>query len=421
MSAYCSLCARISWASRLSQPRDTLHTGRRFANCCRNGRAKHPGPNGHGSGRPRSSTGQPAGPYFGVWPALDDPALRLGEETVIYGELLLVGAETGLLESIGASTIRALRVLENELAEPSRDELQSQAVTFRRARRLESGEDLRSWLTRRQLTMTEWEGHLRRSVAAKSPDEPLQTTSSDQAFQESLAIDLACCGFWRQVADAIVDYWSAGRLATGAARELGSAQTPEDSSAETRDASAPEYAVAEQLTRRLAPFGRLDVDWCATRLRVLRWRQRALEEARQRFSSDAAVTGRIADHGADWTQFVFDSLCLPTTSAANEAAICARDDGIAPNEIARRAGRPLEHVQLRRTELPVGMAALLSGAQPGEALGPLESGEGVVVFWLRERRPPVDDPATRQEAASELLAEALDRAAAEGARTVGPL
>jgi hypothetical protein len=351
-----------------------------------------------------------------VWPALDDPALRLDEEIVTYGELLLVGAETGLLESASAHTARALRVLESELDEQRRDEVRAEALTFRRARRLESGEDLRAWLASRQLTTAEWEGHLRRSVAARSPHEPPQTTIGEQAFQEGLAIDLACCGFWRKVADEIVRYWSAGRLATGqsdSVRELGSAQAEDD--------STPSHGIAEQLTRRLAPFGPLDVEWCAIRLRVLGWRQHALEVARQRFSSDAAVTGRIADHASDWTQFVFDSLCLPTRAAANEAVICAREDGIGADEIARRSGRPLERLQLRRTELAAGTAALLSGALPGEVLGPLESGGEVVVFWLRERRPPVDDPTTRQQAVSELLAEALGRAAAGRVQAVGPL
>ena len=102
--------------------------------------------------------------------------------------------------------------------------------------------------------------------------------------------------------------------------------------------------------------------------------------------------------------------------------MCFREDGIAPGEIARRAGRPLEHHDLRRERVPAAMAALLSGAVEEEALGPLESDLGVHVLWLHERRlPSLEDPAIRQEAASELLAEALERAAAGRAHAVGPL
>ncbi len=59
---------------------------------------------------------------------------------------------------------------------------------------------------------------------------------------------------------------------------------------------------------------------------------------------------------------------------------------------------------------------------PGEALGPLESGDAVQVLWLCERRlPSLDDPAIRQDAVNELLAEALDRVAAGRAHVVPPL
>jgi hypothetical protein len=134
------------------------------------------------------------------------------------------------------------------------------------------------------------------------------------------------------------------------------------------------------------------------------------------------VAGRIADHAADWIQFVFDSLCLPTRAAADEAVACAREDGISPEEIARRSRRPLDRLRLRRSQLQAGTAALLSGALPGEALGPLEVDGGVLVLWLHERRlPSPDDPEAQQRAASELLFEALDRAAGGRARAVGPL
>lgn len=354
-----------------------------------------------------------------MWPALDDPAFRLGEDTVTYGELLLVGAETGLFESANAETTRARRALSSRLVEPGRDELRAEALAFRRRRKLGSGEDLRAWLADRELTTVEWEGHLLRSVAARSAVEPPEKAIEDHGFQEALAVDLACGGWWRKVADENRRYWAAGCVA------VGPSGSPDPSTRSDPDLRANDIGrarnVAERWTTRLAPFGPLDAEWCATRLRVLWWRQSCLEQARQHFSSDPSVAGRIADHSADWIQFVFDSLCLPTRAAAHEAVMCARD-GISPEEIARRSLRPLDRLQLRQAELAAGTAALLSGAVPGEALGPLESAGGLLVLWLHERRPPSPtDPETRQAAASELLFEALDLAAGGRARAVGPL
>lgn len=350
-----------------------------------------------------------------MWPLLTDVALRLGDETVTYGELLLVGAATGSLEAARTETRDGLRALESGLVDPSREELRAEAVAFRQASRLQSGEDLRAWLATRHLTTAEWEDHLRRLVAARSRSEVSAAPVAPEELEPALVVDLACSGWWRGVADEAERYWSAACLCAGpqSRPEPGPDQPEID----------PELRLtATRLAGALPSLGTLDVEWCASRLGVLRSRQTALEEVAGRFSSDKAVAARVADHAADWVRFVFDDLRLPTRAAASEAVLCAREDGLGPDEIARRANRPLERQDLRRDRMPVAAAALLAGAVPGEPLGPLEIDGGVHVLWLRERvLPTPEDPAIRQDAAAELLAEALDRAAAGLARAVGPL
>ena len=78
----------------------------------------------------------------------------------------LLGVATGLIEEATSATRRGLAALQQE-AGPSQEQLLEAAVAFRRARRLESGQDLRAWLAARQLTMDDWEAHLRRSLAAR--------------------------------------------------------------------------------------------------------------------------------------------------------------------------------------------------------------------------------------------------------------
>jgi hypothetical protein len=159
-----------------------------------------------------------------------------------------------------------------------------------------------------------------------------------------------------------------------------------------------------------------------SQLQLLQVRQRALEDVEQRFGSEAAVAARIAEHALDWMRVRFDDLCLASRSAANEAVMCSRDEGVEPSEIATRAGGELLQVDLRRDELAPTMAALLGGAIIGEALGPIESAEGFHVLWLESRRPPSpDDPESRAQARSELLGEVLDRALAGRVIRVGPL
>jgi hypothetical protein len=340
--------------------------------------------------------------------------LQLADETVTYGELLLVGDSVGLLEPAVRRTVGSLRSVEGE-GQPSRDDLRAEASDFRRKRRLQSGEDLRGWLGSRHLTTAQWESYLWRSLIGCSSLQPTEATMSADAVEAALVVDLACGGWWQRAADEAERHWAADCLM---AAEAG-AEFSEGSDAPDRgDAEA----TAKRLAALLPSLGTLDVEWCAARLEAQHLRHRALEAAERKYNSHNVVAGRIADRSADWVRLVFDELCLPTRAAANEAVLCSREDHMAPSEIARRAGRSLERRDLRRDQVPTGTAALLAGAVPDQPLGPLEKGDEMLVFWLHDRRmPSIDDPVVRDAAAAELLAEALDRAAAGRARPVGPL
>ncbi|HLX78295.1 MAG TPA: hypothetical protein VKR27_05370, partial [Acidimicrobiales bacterium] len=179
---------------------------------------------------------------------------------------------------------------------------------------------------------------------------------------------------------------------------------------------------ADELAESLSLLGKLDIPRSVAVLRELRNQQVALDAAKLKFGSSEIVARRIADHSLDWTRFVFDEINLPTRVAANEALMCARDDHMDPEEIARLAGVEVRRREHRRDELPVGMAAMLSGAVIDEAIGPIDTTDGVRVVWLRERRPPsLDDPTDRDPAALELLEEALERVKAGRAWALGPL
>src|ERR1039458_1061514 len=102
-----------------------------------------------------------------MWPKLTGEALVLDDETTTFADLLLLGIATGLVEEAMDSTRRGLWALEQADSDLPRERLLEEAVAFRRARRLEAGQDLRAWLATRLLTMDEWEAHLRRSLAGR--------------------------------------------------------------------------------------------------------------------------------------------------------------------------------------------------------------------------------------------------------------
>ncbi len=333
-----------------------------------------------------------------MWPELADKALSLSDETVTFADLLLLGIATGLLEEAMIITRRGTWAIQQGDIDLPREQLLQAAVAFRRLRKLESGQDLRAWLEARQLTMGDWEAHLRRSLAGRelaiSPEIPPPWTDVD-LDSHALAVDLACSGSWKLFADLAARLWAADRLV-------------EDQSSPSEGDVLDEAARIMSAHDELAPFGEL---WCIDGLRTLRTRERALEEVTRRCSTTEVVEARLVEHFTDWTTFRFDELDLSSPEAANEALLCAREDGLSAADLASRTGLRAIEGFTRRDSLPVAIATLLDGAVPDQPFGPVALEGRWAVVWLRERcRPSMADEATRAAAAAELLKEALEKA-----------
>jgi hypothetical protein len=349
-----------------------------------------------------------------VWPSLDEPALRLGDESVTYGELLLLGATTGLLDEARGDTAHALKVLA-ALREPiSADELRKEAEAFRRERKLHSGDDLLSWLGRRGLDESMWREHLRRSIARRAESEMSDEAVDDDESEHALVVDLACRGWWSRVGDLATRLWSAERAIARRGESGGQPSAPV--------VDEPAVANAKRYSQSVPILGVLDETWCADRLRVFESRRSALDEITRTSSEPAAIEARVREHSVEWVRFEYEEIRLASQAAASEAVMCARDDGLTPEEIAARARVELEQHDLRRDEVPAAIAAMLTGAVPGNVLGPFVESDGVHVVWLNARREPsADDESVRSAAIAELVEGELDRAGSARARAVGPL
>jgi len=345
-----------------------------------------------------------------MWPELTAEAIVLDDEVVTFADLLLLGAASGLLEEAKASARLGMAALEQADLDPSREQLREFAVGWRRARRLESGQDLRAWLEARQLAMEDWEAYLRRTVAAQrseistlEPNASIRPDTMDappanpgkEAAPDSYTVDLACGGWWERFADLAARLWAAERLVGGGARIAGG---------DMSDEATAVMAGSEDLAKLGRPF-------CTDGLRKIRGRELALEDAMQRFSAADALAARVREHANEWTELSFDELLLSTREAANEALLCAREDGLDAAALAARTGSPLEQRSSRRDSLPVTLATILDGALANEPFGPVARDDGWAVLWLRERRrPSIEDAATRAAASAEILEEALERA-----------
>jgi hypothetical protein len=353
-----------------------------------------------------------------VWPSLEQTALRLGDEEVSYGELLVIGAAAGRLDEARVATGRAVSALRALAATIGEDELRNEAAAFRRRRRLHSGDDLRRWLEDHELDEKRWTGHLRRSTALRSRLGTPPAPVDDEEVEQALVVDLACEGWWGRFADEAIRLWSAARAFPSGESQ----QHPCDGKDEDQRTDAALDQNPKRIAESLPSLGVLDFEWCAERLRVFESRRRALAQLEEACSERKVVERRIKERAVDWTEFVYDEIRLPSRAAANEAVMCARDDGLAPNEVAARARIEIERHELRREQIPAGIAAMLTGAVAADVLGPFDEDDGVHVVWLQDRHvPSIDDPATRELAIAELVTDRLDRAAAGRALVVGPL
>jgi hypothetical protein len=139
----------------------------------------------------------------------------------------------------------------------------------------------------------------------------------------------------------------------------------------------------------------------------------ALGAARQRIDSragDREVRLMITERQLDWTRFDVEEITLETASAAREAVLCVRDDGLELAEVGRRAERPTRRHTWTAVQAGTRLAGQLMAATPGTPVGPLADGDTWRVVVVRARLVPDEhDPTTWAHARAEVAAEMLTR------------
>ena len=155
---------------------------------------------------------------------------------------------------------------------------------------------------------------------------------------------------------------------------------------------------------------------------ISRW-SAAFQTVRTEVASDDAVTRLVTAHELDWTTVEFDEMTFARRSAASEALLCCRDDGLEPEEVMARSGGRLSARSSRIDTLPAPVAAgCMATDIEGRAIGPFETADGWSVLRLSaRRRPDPVDPDVRASAVDELLDGALEGEIARGMRWIGPV
>ena len=290
--------------------------------------------------------------------------------------------------------------------EPGPDETAREALfTMRRRRRLEAAEDLADWLEGEGLVradVLEWARRQAAAAAATSLSEDdlsSDLSTGDRAQRRrAIEVDVLISPFADEAVQTLI-LRAAARHRDGADRA--GEHDGDDAAAEL--AAAVRAAVGDDLDIAQLTAAAADV------LRA--------DAARARGRAGAASPERMARRAQaerlDRTRVAYERVGLRSPDAAREALLCVRVDGAGLAQVAGRAGVPCELERSTLGDVPAALRAALVGAVAGEAVGPIETKEGVHdVLVIREREPPDDDAVERQRIAAEVAAEQLRRYAA---------
>jgi len=263
---------------------------------------------------------------------------------------------------------------------------------WRTARRLIAGDELKAWLERRRLSISDWNAYVRRAIGERPADAPPQPAV--------LWAQGACSGAWDDVAH---------RLAARAAAW-------EDAGApDTRQPPAPAWFQRMPSAAEAAEIG-VNPAQVASRCGDLWAVETALARLRAAAAASDAVAAAVTAHNVDWLCIECDWLEAGDENVAREAALLARE-GVAMSDIAGRAQLPLEPRRVYVGDLDARLQPTLTSAAPGDLIGPLSAGNGSgpwVVAAVREKVvPSLDDPDIRARAEEAAVAAAVLRAVEE--------
>lgn len=310
----------------------------------------------------------------------------------------------------GLACLKRLEEAEDEEDVLPEDEMNSAAEEFRYARDLVAAEEMGAWLERRGLTADDWMEYIRRSLLVKKWADALEEIQQEYPVDQDEVDEVILC-------DAICSRRATDWATRLAARAAAWACSAEAAPAGT-DALSDEHVrrVADGLHAQIASRDLLGLlgDVEPERLNALARMETVWQEFSARHATPQAIREQIAANPLGWIHFGVHSVFLRDLDAAREAALCIRQDGLDPAEVAAESGGEFREEEWYLDEADPALRDHLLGAQEGEVLGPLPLNDGFVVVSVRAKQPPSDDDPALVARASQVLLNRAVRREVEG-------
>ena len=291
---------------------------------------------------------------------LDRPVFAAGDQDYRWADVVSAARQWGRWDELGRLAAEGRAALERLPEGIAQAELDEAMQAFRYARSLIAAEEMEAWLEHWALTPKEWVGYLRRELARERG-----SGDAVSAEERDVWAQAACSG-------ALVDL----------AREL-----------------AARVAAAEAGGIEPGPvesdLARIDAEHTA-------FVQRAL--------TPEASAKALELRNADWVRLTYTALEFPQAAMASEAALLVREDGLAPADVAGRAGVPLHEREAFLEDVEPELKEPLLSAPTGEVVGPLPVREGFALVCVNEKvAPTLADPVIQGRLQEEVPRTALER------------
>ena len=330
----------------------------------------------------------------------DAPVFSVEGEPYRWRDVILSAVRWGAWQALetqvreGAACVTHADATGQSLPEGALD---AEGREFRYALDLISAKSMEEWLSRWELSVKDWMGHLRRQLMrARWPDLRRTLTEHhplrDEDALRLTLVDAICSGE--------LDKW-ARTLARRAAIHVNGS----DPAAGT---------VTESFSLDSGPFASILFRADATTLHAAERRLRRMDDAFRQFRA-AHVTTRSVEayvglRHIDWVRVDCRVMAFPDEGMAAEAALLLRDDGEGFTSVYSAAHTLPRADSFFLDQIDAGLRAAFLGARTGDLVGPMRVDGEYVLYLIEEKTLPTPlDPAVLRRAEEGVLAQALER------------
>jgi hypothetical protein len=352
-----------------------------------------------------------AGPRLAFW---NRYAFSVGDADFLWLDVVIAAmarAEWSAFERRLAEGLACEARAEAEHYQPSEDAIDEVASAFRHDRDLISGDEMTEWLERAGISTGAWMAFVTREVlrqtwATEMEDVLDRFAPSPRRLEAAAVVEGICSGSF----DAFERSF-AGHAAL-ALEAVPSAVGPM-----AVDVAAIE-AESARLIRQHAHWLNVEHDDdIPSRVVSVLGLEKRFQIVCDGIAGRDALHAAVEAHHLEWVTLTVDSVRFDSDSAAREAVLCVREDGLSLHDVGALARRPVRRTEVFVADADPARRDLWLSAEIGQIHGPLAIDSSFEVNAVTGRATPtLEDPRVAEKARCTAIEDAMRRAVRQHVR-----